>query len=324
MRSLEHSRALVTGGAGLIGSTIVDGLVQAGAGEVLVLDDLSRGRRHHLAGALASGRVQLVEGDIRDRNLVATLTEGVDTVFHQAAIRITRCAAEPRLAVEVLVDGTFNVLEAAVASGVGRVVMASSASVYGQAEVLPTDERHHPWADDTIYGAAKTFGEGMLRSFHAMAGLEYVALRYFNVYGPRMDTHGRYTEVMIRWMEALEAGRAPLVQGDGSQTMDFVHVHDVARANLLAALTPFADDVYNVGTGRATSLVELCDGLGRAMGRPTEPTFGPARQANGVRHRCADVDHAARGLGFRSRIDLDEGLGSLVAWWRSQRVEVVA
>ena len=160
---------------------------------------------------------------------------GIDLVFHQAAIRITQCAEEPRLALEVLVDGTFNVLEAAVAAGVRKVVAASSASVYGLADEFPTTERHHPYANDTLYGAAKVFNEGMLRSFHAMYGLDYVALRYFNVYGPRMDVHGLYTEVLIRWMERIEAGQPPLILGDGTQTMDFVFTDDIARANLLAA-----------------------------------------------------------------------------------------
>ena len=131
---------------------------------------------------------------------------GIDTVFHQAALRITQCAEEPRLALEVLVDGTFNVVDAAAREGVRKVVAASSASVYGLAEEFPTTERHHPYANDTLYGAAKTFNEGLLRSYHAMTGLDYVALRYFNVYGARMDIHGLYTEVLVRWMERITEG----------------------------------------------------------------------------------------------------------------------
>ena len=220
---IKGQRCLVTGGAGTIGSTIVDQLVAAGAAEVVVLDNLVRGRRENLAGALASGPSRLVEGDIRDRGLVTGLMDGIDLVFHQAAIRITQCAEEPRLALEVLVDGTFNVVEAAADAGVRKVVAASSASVYGLAEEFPTTEQHHPYDNDTFYGAAKAFNEGLLRSFHAMHGLDYVALRYFNVYGPRMDVHGLYTEVLIRWMERIEAGEPPLILGDGLQTMDFVY-----------------------------------------------------------------------------------------------------
>ena len=204
----QGKRCLVTGGAGTIGSTIVDQLVAAGAGEVIVLDNFVRGRRENLAGALASGAVRLVEGDIRDRSLVGELMAGTDLVFHLAAIRITQCATEPRLALEVLVDGTYEVVEAAADAGVRKVIAASSASVYGLAEQFPTPEDQHPYANDTLYGAAKTFNEGLLRSFHAMRGLDYVALRYFNVYGPRMDIHGLYTEVLIRWMERIEAGPA--------------------------------------------------------------------------------------------------------------------
>ena len=201
-------RFLVTGGAGTIGSTIVDQLVAAQAEEIVVLDNFVRGRPENLALARESGTVRLVNGDIRDRDLVRSLMRDIDVVFHQAAIRITQCATEPRLALEVLVDGTYEVVEAAADEGVRKIVAASSASVYGLAEDFPTPERHHPYANDTLYGAAKTFNEGLLRSFHAMRGLDYVMLRYFNVYGPRMDIHGLYTEVLIRWIERIKAGEA--------------------------------------------------------------------------------------------------------------------
>ena len=167
----------------------------------------------------------------------------MDIVFHLAAIRITQCAEEPRLALEVLVDGTYNVFEAAAEKGVRRVVASSSASVYGLAEEFPTRESHHPYANDTLYGAAKVFNEGLLRSFHAMYGLDYVALRYFNVYGPRMDVHGLYTEVLVRWMERITEGKPPLIFGDGAQTMDFVYMDDIARANMLAATSDVTDAV---------------------------------------------------------------------------------
>src|SRR5260370_23677683 len=179
---IKGQRCVVTGGAGPMGSGVVDRLRAAGAAEVIVLDSFVRGRRANLAGAVGSGKVRIVEGDIRDRALVKTLISGVDLVFHQAAIRITQCATEPRLALEVLVDGTYEIVEAAADAGVRKVVAASSASVYGLATEFPTAERHHPYANDTLYGAAKTFNEGLLRSFHAMHGLDYVALRYFNVY----------------------------------------------------------------------------------------------------------------------------------------------
>jgi UDP-glucose 4-epimerase len=315
---LRGARVVVTGGAGTIGSHIVDGLVDAGA-DVVVLDNFVRGRRANLAQALARGSVEVIDGDIRDIPLVRRVVAGADVVFHQAAIRITQCAEEPRLALEVLADGTFNVLEAAVAAGVGKVVAASSASAYGQAEIFPTDERHHPWNDDTIYGAAKTFNEGLLRSFAATKGLDYVALRYFNVYGPRMDIHGLYTEVLIRWMERIAAGKAPLILGDGSQTMDFVHVHDIARANLLAATAPATGVAINIASGVETSLRELAAALLTVMDRDDVVEHGPARAVNGVTRRLADTSLAQELLGFRAEFGLDDGLRDLVAWWRAEQ-----
>ncbi|HZR51165.1 MAG TPA: NAD-dependent epimerase/dehydratase family protein [Streptosporangiaceae bacterium] len=316
---INGQRCLVTGGAGTIGSTIVDQLVGADAGEVVVLDNFVRGRKENLAGVLGSGKVRVVEGDIRDRGLVADLMAGIDLVFHQAAIRITQCAEEPRLALEVLVDGTYDIVEAAADAGVRKVVAASSASVYGLAEQFPTTERHHPYANDTLYGAAKTFNEGLLRSFHAMRGLDYVALRYFNVYGPRMDIHGVYTEVLIRWMERIEAGQPPLILGDGTQTMDFVFTEDIARANLLAASSDATDEVFNIGSGTETSLSELAQALLRAMDSDLPLEFGPPRGVNTVTRRLAGVSRAADRLGWKAEIGLDEGLRRLVAWWRAER-----
>jgi UDP-glucose 4-epimerase len=312
-------RYLVTGGAGTIGSTIVDQLVDAGADEVVVLDDLVRGRRENLAAASARGQVRLVTGDIRDTELVRSLMPGIDTVFHQAALRITQCATEPRLAVEVLVNGTYEVIEAALDAGVRKVVAASSASVYGLAQEFPTTEWHHPYANDTLYGAAKVFNEGLLRSFHAMRGLDYVALRYFNVYGPRMDIHGLYTEVLIRWMERIESGQPPLILGDGLQTMDFVFTHDIARANLLAAQSDATDAVFNIGSGTETSLLELAQALQSVMGSQVPLEFGPPRGVNAVTRRLADVSAAREVLGWKADIGLDDGLRRLVDWWRSQR-----
>jgi UDP-glucose 4-epimerase len=315
---INGSRALVTGGAGTIGSHVVDLLVRGGAAEIVVLDNLVRGRLANLEWARDNGPVRMVEGDIRDVALVHDLTRDKDLLFHLAAIRITQCAEEPRLANEVLVNGTFNVLEAAASAGVRKVVASSSASVYGLAEQFPTTERHHPYNNDTFYGAAKAFNEGMLRSFHSMYGLDYVALRYFNVYGPRMDIYGLYTEVLIRWMERLESGVPPLILGDGLQTMDFVHVADIARANILAAEADVTDEVFNIASGSETSLKELALALTEVMKSDLAPEHGPARAVNGVTRRLADTNAAAQRLGFRAEIGLREGLEDLVEWWRSQ------
>lgn len=316
---LRGKRILVTGGAGFIGSHIVDLLLQEGCERIVVVDNMVRGRVANLAGALPSGKVDLVQGDIRDPKLMQRLVEGVDTVFHQAALRITHCAAEPDEAMQVMVNATYELLRMCVAEKVRKVVMASSASIYGMAESFPTTEAHHSYGNRTLYGAAKSFGEGLLRSFNDMYGLDYVALRYFNVYGPRMDIHGRYTEVMVRWMERIEAGEPPLVFGDGLQTMDLIHVEDVARANILAARATASDAVYNVGSETETSLLDLARYFAAAMGRPDlEPVHMEARAINPVPRRLASAAACARDLGFTSRIAPDAGLENLVAWWREE------
>ena len=317
MKTVEGARALVTGGAGVVGSNIVDQLVDAGAERVVVLDNFSRGRIENLATALTSGRVEVQRGDVLDRPLVDRLVAEADVIFHQAAIRITQCAEDHRLAHEVLATGTLNVAEAVVAAGGRRLVAASSASVYGQAAEFPTTEAHAPWGNRTLYGAAKLYNEGLLRSFHAMHGLDYVALRYFNVYGPRMDVHGVYTEVLIRWMRRIADGQKPLILGDGMQSMDFIYVDDVARANLLAATAPVADDVFNVASGVETTLLELATTLCQVMGRDLGVEHGPERSVE-VRRRLADTTKAREVLGFSARVPLDEGLRRLVAWWSEE------
>jgi UDP-glucose 4-epimerase len=318
---MQNSRVLITGGAGLVGSHIADLLVEEGVSEIIVLDNFTRGRMANLTSAQERGHIVLVEGDIRDQKLLADVMQGVDIVFHQAAIRITQCAEEPRLALEVLADGTFNVLEAAVNAKVKKVVAASSASIYGMAEEFPTTESHHPYSNRTIYGAAKVFNEGLLRSFHEMYGLDYVALRYFNVYGPRMDIYGVYTEVLIRWMDRIVAGQAPLIFGDGKQTMDFVYVEDIARANILAAKAKVTDEVFNVASGVETSLNELAYSLAKVMGSDLTPEYGPERKANPVQRRLADIVRAKQLLGFEAEVSLEEGLRKLVNWWREQELK---
>ncbi len=321
---LDGKRILITGGAGLVGSTIADRLADEPVAEIRILDNLDRGRLENLAGARERGPVTFLEGDIRSQRDVERAMDSIDLVFHEAAIRITQCAEEPRLALEVLVDGAYNVIEAAQAAGVDRVVAASSASVYGQAVEFPTDEDHHPYDNRTIYGAAKVFNEGLLRSFHDMYGLDYVALRYFNVYGPRMDIHGVYTEVLIRWMERIEAGIPPLILGDGTQTMDFVYIDDIADANLRAATADVTDVVCNVATGVETSLNELARALVGVMGSDLEPEYGPERKTNPVARRLADTTRARDLLGFEAQVSLEEGLRRLVAWWRAEQAAAPA
>ena len=292
--SLKDKRVLITGGAGMMGSHIAEQSFRKGVREIFVLDNFVRGRRTNLAAAEAAGTVHIVEGDILDRALLRELMSGIDVVFHAAAIRITQCAEDPRLALEVLVDGTYNVLEAAVQAHVSRLVFASSASVYVLADEFPTGEEHHPYNNRTFYGASKAFAEGMLRSFNDMYGLNYIALRCFNVYGPHMDVYGVYTEVLIRWMERISSGLPPLILGDGTQSMDFVDVRDVARAQILAAESDVADDVFNIATGVETSLNDLAFTLLKVMGSDLKPEYGPERKVSPVPRRLADTSKARR------------------------------
>ncbi|MGB5760768.1 MAG: SDR family NAD(P)-dependent oxidoreductase [Acidimicrobiales bacterium] len=319
MTELRGARVLITGGAGFIGSTIADQMIEAGAAEIILLDNLVRGTEANVATACESGVARLVVGDIRDRALVEELSAGIDIVFHQAALRITHCAEDPRLGVDVMATGTLNVVQAAVDAGVSKLVAASSASIYGQAPSFPTAESDHGYDNRTLYGAAKMFNEGLLRSYNDMFGLDYVALRYFNVYGPRMDIHGVYTEVLVRWMERIEAGLPPLIFGDGKQTMDFVYISDVARANVLAAASDVTDKVYNVAFGVETSLGELAQALLRVMGSELSPEYGPERKVNPVARRLASTTAAANDLGFKAEVSLHDGLAELVDWWQVAR-----
>jgi UDP-glucose 4-epimerase len=321
MHKIAGSKFLVTGGAGFVGSSIADQLLVEGAERITILDNLIRGSRENIAAALSSGKADFVEGDIRDLNLLNELLDPVDYCFHMAALRISHCASEPREAFEVMFEGTFNVAEACVKQKIKKVVLASSASIYGEADNFPTKEDHHPYNNRTLYGAAKTAGEGIFRSFHDMYGLDYCALRYFNIYGPRMDVHGKYTEVLIRWYHKIRKGEEPLIYGDGKQTMDFVYVEDVARANVLAMKTMITDQIFNVGSGVETSLEELCWLLLAVMDSDLKPKYVPIpadRRKVEVSRRRADVSRAREQLGFEMRVPLRKGLENLVKWLDTQ------
>jgi len=319
---IKGSNLLVTGGCGLVGSATIDLLLRDHSpARIVILDNLSRGTLANIDQALLDSRVTLVRGDIRDVELVHKATKGMDAVIHMATLRITACAAEPREALTVMCDGSYNVIEAAQAAAVRKVVTASSASIYGLADAFPTREDHHPYNNRTWYGASKIMLEGLLRSFNDMYALPYVALRYFNVYGPRMDIHGKYTEVLIRWMERIAAGQPPLILGDGNQTMDFVYIEDVARSNILALQSEVTDDVFNVASGTETSLNELAGTLLKVMGSDLQPTYGPERKVNAVSRRLADTAKAERLLGFQAQVSLEAGLSRLVDWWRANRVQ---
>ncbi len=324
---LDGKTILITGGAGMIGSATVDLLLRDHPRtRIVILDDLSRGTTANIESALKHPRVRFVLGDISDAATVASACRNVDAVIHLAAQRITACAADPRRAMEVMCDGSFNVVDAARQAGVRKIVAASSASIYGLADVFPTPEDHHPYNNQTWYGASKVMLEGLLRSYHAMYGLPYVALRYFNVYGPRMDTHGKYTEVLVRWIDRIAQGQPPLILGDGHQTMDFVYIDDVAKANVLALQSDCDDDVINVASGRETSLRELAAALLKVMGAThLVPEYGPERSVNPVLRRLASTRKAQSLLGFRAEVGLEQGLDRLVRWWQKNRpLEVTA
>lgn len=313
---LRNATVLVTGGCGLIGSTLIDRLIrEEGVAHVRIIDNLTRGTLENIAWAQTHGDVRLYRRDLRHFDDIRPHFENVDVVFHQAAIRITACAEHWRECQEVLVDGTFNVVQACVEAKVKKLVAASSASVYGLADAFPTTEQHHLYNNRTWYGAAKIANEALYRAFADMTGLNYVALRYFNVYGPRMDVYGKYTEVLVRWLECLERGEQPKIFGDGRQTMDFVYVEDVAQANVLAARSGVTDEVFNVATGRETSLRGLLDALLRVTGHANvQPAFLPERVVNPVPRRLAEISKAERVLGFRAVVGLEEGLRRLVKW----------
>ena len=303
-----------------MGSHITDRLLAKGASEIILLDNFVRGSMHNIEDALKDKRVRLVKGDIRDLDLLMDLAAGVDGMFHMAALRITACADNPREAMEVMLTGTHNVLQTAVEKKVGKLVYASSASVYGLADVFPTDEKHHAFNNRTLYGSAKIAGEGMARSFADMYGLQYISLRYFNVYGPRMDIHGKYTEVLVRWLDRVGAGQPPIIFGDGSQTMDLVYIDDVTDANIMAMETDVTDEVFNVASGIETSLLELLQALLKVTGSTLKPEFLPARSVNPVPRRLADTKKAENLLGFKAKVSVEEGLIRLIAW----RKEILA
>src|SRR5262245_7902843 len=314
--NLTNKTVLITGGCGLIGSYIADLLIRDEHVErIIILDNLSRGTLHNIKWAQQYGKIDLVRKDIRNFADIRPHFDGVDVVFHLAAIRITACAAQPRECLEVMIDGTYNVVEACVEAGVKRLVASSSASVYGAAESFPTTEAHHPYNNRTWYGAAKLANEGLFRAFNDMFDLPYIALRYFNVYGPRMDVFGKYTEVLIRWLECLDRGERPKNFGDGRTSMDFVYVEDIARANILAAKSDRVDEVFNVASGEETTLLELLQLLLKITGQTgVQPEFLPERKVNPVPRRLADITKAEKLLGFRTQVGLEEGLRRLVEW----------
>ena len=315
MAEIKGSTILVTGGAGFVGSYVVEQLLQESVGRVLILDNLIRGSHRNMESFADDKRVEFTEGDIRDTPLLESLVEQADYIYHMAALRINACAADPVAGFDTMCMATFNLVHAAHKAGVKKIIYSSSASVYGMAQHFPTPETDNPYDNQTFYGAAKMWGEGLLRSYKHMFGLDYVALRYFNVYGPRMDTDGRYTEVMIKWLDCIKEGRPPLIYGDGTTSMDFVYVTDIAQSNIKALKADVTDEVFNVGVCEETNLKQMLDALLAANDSDLKPEYVADNTVNPVPRRLADISKAENMLGYQPTVTLQEGLKKLSAWY---------
>ena len=310
---LKGSRVLVTGGAGLVGSHIVDRLVKAGA-DVVVYDSLIRGREKHIERASNEGRVELVKADLRDTDALAKAVDGTDYVFHQASAWLRQCQENPRLSLDVTITGTFNLLEACVKYNVKKVIAASSSSVYGEGIYLPTDEMH-PLNNDLFYGAAKVANEQHYRAFYKKYGLDYVAFRYLNVFGPRQPYQAAYMDVVMHFLNKIDADESPIVRGDGNATVDLVYVDDVAHANLLAVEKPVTNEVFNICSGVETTIKELAEILIRLRGKEGKltPAF-EAMDAGLVSRRQGSPDKAKELLGFEATTSVEEGMMNVIKW----------
>lgn len=310
---ISGSTVLVTGGAGLVGSHIVDELVKEGA-TVIVFDSLVRGRREHLEWASSHGEVTLVQGDLKDGDALRKVVQGADYVFHQAASWLRLCQQSPRLSLETNIVGSFNLLEYCVEAGVKKLVAASSSSVYGEASYLPTDE-NHPFNNDLFYGASKVANEQHYRAFYKKYGLDFVALRYLNVYGPRQPFEAAYMDVIMHFLNRIDADKPPVVRGDGSATVDLVYVEDVARANLMALKSPVTNEFFNVCSGEETTIKDLAYLLIRLSGKEgrLHPVF-EEMDTGLVTRRWGDANKARELLGFQAVTSVEEGMKKVIAW----------
>lgn len=312
---VKGSTILVTGGAGFIGSYVVEELIPLQPAKIIIIDNFIRGSRENMKSFADNPLVEFHQGDIRDTAKLESLVAGTDYIFHMAALRINACAANPQDGFEVMLKSTFDVAQLAVKHKVKKVIYSSSASVYGLAQNFPTPETDNPYNNQTFYGAAKLWGEQLFRSYKFMYGLDYVALRYFNAYGPRMDTDGKYTEVMIKWLDCIRDGRNPLIYGDGSTTMDFVYVRDIAKANIAALQADVTDESFNIGNCEETSLKQLLEVLLQVNNSQLEPEFREENSINPVSRRLADISKAKQLLSFTPTVSLAQGLEELSAWY---------
>ena len=323
---LKGKRLMVVGGAGLIGSHTVDSLLREDVAEILIYDNFARGSEENLASALKDPRCSIYEvgGDILQTDILnsAMKNRNIDGVFHLAALWLLQCHEYPRSAFNTNVLGTFNVMEACVENKIKRLVWSSSASVYGDAISDPMFE-DHPYNNKNFYGATKICGEAMLRSFYYRYGLDYVGLRYMNVYGPRQDYHGAYIAVIMKMLDAIDRGDAPTIMGDGSEAFDFVAVEDCARANVCGMKAEVTDQFYNVGTGKRTSLKELAEKLLNLTGCNKEVQYASQSSATLVKNRIGSPIKALKDLEFKAEINLEDGLRKLINWRKTHMAQVV-
>lgn len=314
---IKGSRILVIGGAGFIGSHVVDELTKEDVSEIIVYDNFCRGTMDNLRDALNDSRVRIYDigGDVCQTDILDSAMQGIDYVFHLAALWLLQCYEYPRAAFDVNIRGTFNVLEACVKHKVKKLIYSSSASVYGDAVEIPMTEEH-PYNNKTFYGATKIAGEQMCRAFYHRYGLKYLALRYMNVYGPRQDYKGAYIAVIMKILDRLDQGLPPIVYGDGSQAYDFIYVSDVAHSNLCALKSDRTDEAYNIGMGTQTTVKELCELILKITGKNYEIQYEPAGQTF-VTNRIGSIDKAKKDLGFEGKVNLSEGLAKLIEWRKS-------
>ena len=322
---IRGKKLVVIGGAGLIGSHTVDALIQEDVDQIIVYDNMVRGSTENLREALKDSRVKIydVGGDILQTDILQSALHGADGVFHFAALWLLQCHEFPRSAFDVNVRGTFNVMEACISRGVQRLVYSSSASVYGDALEEPMDE-NHPFNNRNFYGATKIAGEAMLRAFHHRYGLNFVGLRYMNVYGPRQDYHGAYIAVIMKMLDAIDRDQSPTILGDGSEAFDFVAVEDCAKANVCAMKSDVIDQFFNVGTGKRTSLKELAEMLIELTHSKNPIQYAPRSQATLVRNRIGCPKKATEQIAFTASLTLRDGLQRLIEWRANHKAEVAA
>jgi UDP-glucose 4-epimerase len=322
MTQTEGSKILVIGGAGFIGSHVVDELTKMDVEEIVVYDNFCRGTEDNLKAALQDPRVKLYEvgGDICQTDILGSAMKGVDYVFHLAALWLLQCYEYPRAAFDVNIRGTFNVLEACVHEKVKKLVYSSSASVYGDAVEIPMTE-DHPFNNKTFYGATKVAGEQMCRAFLHRYGLNYVGLRYMNVYGPRQDYRGVYIAVIMKILDRLDQGLPPIVYGDGSQAYDFIYVSDCAVANRCALKSERTDTFYNVGRGVQTTIKELTEVILEITGSHLKIQYEP-EGATFVKNRVGSPNKAEAEIGFKASVELKDGLEKLIEWRKNHKEEV--